>query len=198
MFHLPPARRASLKKFNKIQEMRRINCIWILYCIAAAIIFVIPAYPEESCIYCHSDSSFTVVYDSSSHGLKGVSCNDCHVKSASILGFLGKKYLDMLTFSFKNAHTAERAATENCLKCHQAINHFNVIAQDALPEPLQSIGMVIEHQKHFNLRDSCMTCHASGKFKGNKALQMVSHSDPMGCAACHINISHEKTISLRI
>ncbi|MFC1585391.1 multiheme c-type cytochrome [Fibrobacterota bacterium] len=145
---------------------------------------------EEGCVFCHTDSAFTTVYDSSLHGLGNVQCHDCHVESGNVFKFLGKRYLDLLTFSSKNMHSAQRASTDNCLSCHRAVNQFNVVAEDALPEQLKTIGLVVEHQKHSALRDSCLSCHASGKFKDNKVLSLVSHEDPMGCAACHQNVAH--------
>jgi hypothetical protein len=154
---------------------------------------------EEACLYCHKGDEFTSIYDSSTHGQKQIKCGDCHINlSQSRFKVLLKKYLHLFTFSFKNAHIAERPATGTCLSCHRAINKLNIIAEDELPEQLKPIGMVVSHKKHYGLRDSCNTCHTNGKFKDNKVLAKVSQNDPMSCVACHMELAHTKPQKYKI
>jgi nitrate/TMAO reductase-like tetraheme cytochrome c subunit len=151
------------------------------------------AFGGESCLYCHSDSSVTSVYRGTSHGRKNVTCADCHVdRSQSGLRALWNKIFYSITFSYKNAHPAGRPTTRTCTSCHNAVDKFNVVAETALPEKLKAIGMVIAHDKHSALRDSCMTCHKGGAYRKNKILAIASRDDPMGCISCHHGIAHEK------
>ncbi len=147
---------------------------------------------KEVCFSCHTGETYRSIYDSTAHGLKNVSCTDCHIKKKSTIQALLEKFINIFLFSFKNAHPAARPATETCLSCHSAINKLNMIAEDELPEKLQSIGMVMTHDKHFERRDSCKTCHRAGEFIKNEKLVVVSHDDPSGCVSCHHKLTHKK------
>lgn len=161
---------------------------WILMIWAA-----FPVFSKEACLYCHTDSSFTAVYQGTSHGRKKVSCTDCHIdRSRSPWETLRDVFIHSLTFSYKNAHPARRPTTRTCTSCHNAINKFNNVAEAELPEKLKTIGMVIAHDKHSVKRDSCLACHGEGKFPDNKVLALVSRCDPMGCPSCHQGIAHKK------
>jgi hypothetical protein len=147
----------------------------------------------EACLFCHTDSSFTSIYQSTSHGSKKVSCADCHVdRRQSGIRAVWDKVFYSITFSYKNAHPAGMPATRTCAGCHSAIDKFNVVAEAALPQEVKAIGMVVAHDKHSALRDSCMTCHRAGKYRKNKILAIVSRDDPMGCVSCHHGIAHSK------
>lgn len=148
---------------------------------------------KEACLFCHTDSSFTRIFDSSSHAKKKVSCIDCHVdRSQSDAEQLWQKIWSTLTFSYKNAHIADLPTSSTCISCHQATGKFNVVAEAALPEKLKTIGLIIAHDKHIALMDSCKTCHKPGSFKKNKTLGLLSRGDPIGCIACHNNIVHAR------
>ncbi len=147
---------------------------------------------KEICLSCHTGVAYTNVYDSTAHGRKGVQCVECHVEKKSVLRTLWDSFVNLITFSYKNAHIAQRPTTETCLSCHCAINKFNIVAEDALPDSIKTIGLVISHDKHYERRDSCNTCHQPGNFTDNEVIALVSYDDPSGCVSCHQNISHVK------
>ena len=132
------------------------------------------------------------MYDSTAHGLKDVSCIDCHIQKKSTLAALVEKVVNIFLFSYKNAHPATRPTTETCLSCHSAINKLNMIAEDELPEKIQPIGLIMAHDKHYARRDSCRTCHRAGVFLKNEKLAIVSFDDPSGCVSCHHTLAHKK------
>jgi hypothetical protein len=169
--------------------MSKIFGAWALgFCVVTA------TFGKEACLYCHTDSSVATVYQGTSHAKKKVSCADCHLdRSQSDLRHLWDKIFYSITFSYKNAHPAGRPTTRTCTGCHNAIDKFNIVAEAALPEKIKPIGMVIAHDKHSALRDSCMTCHSSGKFRKNKVLALISRDDPMGCVSCHYGVAHVKS-----
>ncbi len=144
---------------------------------------------HATCTHCHKDSSFNKVYENSSHGEKGVDCFSCHV-DGNILTNIKNKIIGLASFSFSKTHLATYAKDENCLKCHEAIGHFNYVAKEALPEKLKDIGLTINHKRHIELRDSCLACHAKRKLPMNPVFKFIQAKDPMGCAACHNNIAH--------
>lgn len=151
------------------------------------------AFCGEACLYCHSDSAVTSIYQSTSHARKKVTCADCHLdRSRNGLKALWDKIYYSITFSYKNAHPAHLPTTRTCTSCHNAIDKLNVIAEAELPKEVKSIGMVVAHDKHSALRDSCMRCHNAGKYRKNKTLAIVSRDDPMGCSSCHHGIAHSK------
>jgi hypothetical protein len=153
--------------------------------------FAVPSIGKESCLYCHTDSSVTRIFDSTAHAKKKISCADCHVdRSQNDLEQLWRTVRTTFTFSYKNAHIADLPTSRTCLSCHEATGKFNVVAEAALPEKLKTIGLIIAHDKHMALMDSCKTCHKPGSFTKNKTLGLLSHSDPVGCIACHSNIAH--------
>jgi nitrate/TMAO reductase-like tetraheme cytochrome c subunit len=163
--------------------------------VAAAVLLCVfsGAFGGEVCLYCHSDSSVTSVYKNTSHARKKVTCVDCHLdRSRSNLKALWDKIFYSISFSYKNAHPAGIPTTRTCISCHNAIDKFNIIAEAALPEKVKTIGMVVSHDKHSALRDSCMKCHGAGKYKKNKTLAIVSRDDPMGCISCHHGVAHLK------
>ncbi|MDD5674084.1 MAG: cytochrome c3 family protein [Chitinivibrionales bacterium] len=141
------------------------------------------------CTHCHRDSVYNRVYENSSHGKKSVDCFSCHT-DPNILANLGKKLTGMVTLSFKKTHLATRTTDENCLRCHAAIGRFNVVAKEALPDKLKDIGLVIDHKRHLELRDSCRACHGHGNFPHDPVFKKINARDPMGCAACHADIAH--------
>ncbi len=150
-------------------------------------------YSKENCFTCHTGEAYSSTYDSTAHGLKKIACADCHIRQDNgFFTIIREKFLKTILFSFKNAHPAARPATQTCLSCHRAINKLNVIAEDALPDSIKTIGMVITHDKHFERRDSCNTCHTTGAYVKNEILALVSHDDPSGCVSCHHNLTHKK------
>jgi hypothetical protein len=148
---------------------------------------------KEVCFSCHTGETYASIYDSTAHGLKDVSCTDCHIKKTkSAIQAVLEKFTNIFLFSFKNAHPAARPATETCLSCHSAINKLNMIAEDELPDSLKAIGMVMTHDRHFARRDSCRECHRVGEFMKNEKLAIVSFDDPSGCVSCHHKLAHKR------
>lgn len=142
-----------------------------------------------TCQHCHRDTLFNRVADHSTHGKKGVTCLACHVEQNPLKNITAK-LSGLISFSFKKTHLAAAPADPQCLRCHQAIRRFNHVAPEALPLKLKTIGLVVAHQRHAELRDSCLTCHAAGKLPANPAFRFISARDPMGCIACHNKIVH--------
>ncbi len=157
---------------------------FLLFCL-----LICPAATFALCTHCHRDSAYNRVYDNSSHGKKGVDCFDCHADE-NILANLGRKVSGLFTFSFKKTHLATKTTDQNCLRCHAAIGRFNYVAREQLPEKLKDIGLVIDHKRHMELRDSCRACHGHGKKIRGLVFKRINARDPMGCAACHVDIAH--------